>query len=166
MSFSVGEYAMYGISGVCRISGIEKRNFDGKNELEYLTLIPLNSETSKYYIPVDKAESKIRKLLDKDEINGLIDDMPDAEAIWYTDNNERKAAFNSIIRSDDYKKIICMVKSLHAQKVKRISGGKKLNSSDENFMKRAEALMYQEFAVVLNIKQEDVEQYIVDRIEN
>ena len=59
-----------------------------------------------------------------------------------------------------------MVKSLHNRKIKKISDGKKLSSSDENFMKRAENLMYQEFSAVLGINQNDVEKYITDRIEN
>lgn len=166
MEFSVGEYVMYGTSGVCRLSGIEKRNFDGQNEMEYLMLEPLNSSTSKYYIPSDSAENKIRKLLSKDEINSLIDEMPKTEEIWVNDTSQRKAVFNSIIKSDDYKKIISMVKSLHSRKIKKISDGKRLSSSDENFMKRAENLMYQEFSAVLGINQEDVEKYITDRIEN
>jgi CarD family transcriptional regulator len=166
MEFSVGEYVMYGTSGVCKLSSIEKRNFDGQSEKQYLKLEPLNSSTSKYYIPSDSAENKIRKLLSKDEINSLIDEMPETEEIWFNDTSQRKAVFNSIIKSDDYKQIISMVKSLHSQKIKKISGGKRLNSSDENFMKRAENLMYQEFAAVLGIKQDEVEKYITDRIEN
>ncbi len=164
MNFAVGDYVMYGTSGVCRIEGTEKRNFDGEHEVEYLILLPINNSTSKYYIPTENMESKIRHLLNKDEIISLIDEMPQTEAVWYSDNNERKAMFNSIIKSDDYRSIISMVKSLHSQKIKRTSNGKKLNSSDENFMKRAESLMYQEFAQVLDIRVEDVEKYIINRI--
>lgn len=166
MKFSVGEYVMYGTSGVCRVSGTEMRNFDGQSEKEYLRLEPLSTGTSKYYILSDNAESKIRKLLSRDEINALIDEMPQTEEIWYNDNSERKAAFNSIIKSDDYRQIISMVKSLHSHKLKKTSGGKKLSASDENFMKRAENLMYQEFAAVLGINQEEIQDYIVQRIEN
>ncbi len=164
MNFSVGDYVMYGTSGVCRLEGVEKRNFDGQHELEYLILLPVSSSSSKYYIPVQSMENKIRHLLSKEEINSLIDEMPETEGIWYADNNERKAVFNSIIKSDDYKKIISMTKSLHDHKIKKISGGKKLNASDENLMKKAEDLMYQEFAQVLGIRKDEVEQYIINRI--
>ena len=164
MCFSVGDYVMYGSSGVCRISGVEKRNFDGQHETDYISLVPVSSASSKYYIPQKNSDSKIRSLLTKEQINQLIDEIPDTAATWFSDSHERKNAFASIIKSDDYKQIISMIKALHIHKELKNSGGKKLNSSDENFMHRAENLMYQEFSVVLGIPQDNVVDYISKRI--
>ena len=166
MSFSDGEYVMYGTSGVCIVTGIEKKCPDGQNEKEYIRLVPINSANSKYYIPYENADGRIRKLLSADEINRIIDEMPDTEAIWCNDNHKRKEIFSSIIKSDDYRQIIGMIKSIHEQKIQRISDGKKLASADEMLMKKAEELMYQEFSTVLDIGIDEVENYIINRIES
>lgn len=165
MPFSIGDYVMYGSSGVCRISGLEKHNFDGQHETDYISLVPVSSASSKYYIPQKNSDGKIRSLITKEQINQLIDEIPDTAATWFSDSHERKNAFASIIKSDDYRQIISMIKALHMHKdLNKNSGGKKLNSSDENFMRKAESLMYQEFSVVLGIPQDDVTDYIYKRI--
>ena len=162
MPFSIGDYVMYGSSGVCRISGLEKHNFDGQHETDYISLVPVSSASSKYYIPKKNSDSKIRSLISKEQINQLIDEIPDTAATWFSDSHERKNAFTSIIKSDDYKQIISMIKALHMHK--DLNKRKKLNSSDENFMRKAESLMYQEFSIVLGISQDDVTDYISKRI--
>lgn len=162
MPFSIGDYVMYGSSGVCRISGLEKHNFDGQHETDYISLVPVSSASSKYYIPKKNSDSKIRSLISKEQINQLIDEIPDTAATWFSDSHERKNAFSSIIKSDDYKQIISMIKALHMHK--DLNKRKKLNSSDENFMRKAESLMYQEFSIVLGISQDDVTDYISKRI--
>ncbi len=166
MNYAADDYVVYGTAGVCQIAGIETKSFDGVHEDKYCKLVPVQATGSTYYVPENTLDSKVRKLLSKDEIYTIIDNMPNIEPKWCNDRNERKQIFNAVLKSDDYEKIICMIKSLHAQKEKRISGGKRLSSNDEKTMKLAENLMYQEFAMVLGIDKDDVLQFIIDRLEN
>jgi len=80
MSFNIGDYVVYGGYEICRIEEKVKRCFDGTTPREYYKLIPVYSKGSTYYIPSDDYEEKIRRLLSKEEIYALIEEMPNAEA--------------------------------------------------------------------------------------
>ncbi len=162
--FDVGDNVSYGTAGICTITGIEKRCFDGENEYDYYMLSPINSKTSKYYLPVTNSEGKLRRLLSKDEIFELIDKAAEYDDEgWEKDSRERKAKFDSILNGDDFEKLLKMLKALYFQQERNKLSGKKLVNSDENAMKAAEGIVFQEFAIVLGIEYEDVENFILQR---
>ena len=57
-----------------------------------------------------------------------------------------------------------MIKAIRLHKTEREESGKRLHQSDEAFLKEAEALIYEEFAVVLGIEPVEVLDYIMDEI--
>ena len=58
-----------------------------------------------------------------------------------------------------------MIKALYHHQQVRQAQGKKLHVSDERFLKEAERTLYDEFALVLHISQEQVLPFILDQIE-
>ena len=163
-SFMVEDFVVYGSAGVCRLTGIVSKCFDGKNNNDYLALEPISSASSTYYIPIDTASSRLRKLLSKSEVNGLIDSMKTDNTEWCNDNKERKEFFSSTLRSHDLGKILIMLKILHLQKEEKAKDGKRLVTSDELAMSEGENLVYSEFSLVLGIKYDDVEEFICNKI--
>ena len=58
--FKVGQNVYSQTSGVCVISSIEEKNF-GVGEIKYFVLESIfKKQTSKTYIPVDKADVQLR----------------------------------------------------------------------------------------------------------
>lgn len=163
--FAVNDYVVYGSSGVCRLVGIEERSFDDVTHNEYFKLIPLNCENSTYYVPIDSVQSKLRDPLTKEDVYSLIDSLPSEEMDWIEDNRERKLKFDEYLKSDDYTKIMSMLRALYLHQKNQRSCGKKLMAVDEGYMKAAENRMYQEFAFVLGIEVQNVEEFIIDRTE-
>lgn len=166
MKHNVGEHVVYCSKEICLINGIVKKCFDGINEEDYFQLIPINTKNSFYYIPCNNCEAKIRSLLTKEEIYKLIDEMPDASAEWCDDRQARKNLFNSILKSDDYHKIINMIHSLYIKRENQTSIGKKLLATDERAMNEAEHIINQEFAFVLEINEDEVDNFIKERLKN
>lgn len=164
MSYDVGEHVIYCSKEICLINSIVKKCFDGVNEDDYYQLIPVNTKNSFYYIPCKKCESKIRPLLTKEEVYSLINEMSNAPAEWCEDKNIRKNIFNSVLRGDDYHKIINMMHSLYVHRERQISIGKKLLAADEKAMNEAENLINHEFAFVLNINENEVDDFIKERL--
>lgn len=164
MIFENGMNVVYKNVGVCTIEDIEKRNFDGINDIEYYKLKPIANNSAMYYVPVQNSDEQIRELFSKDEVNQLIDNMQNENEIWFNNSRERRINFGKILKSDDYKAIIGMIKALYMQKNERQKHNKSLSSSDETLLNSAERLMFQEFAMVLNINQEDMKDYIINRI--
>jgi CarD family transcriptional regulator len=165
MNYNVGDYVVYGISGVCLFETIEKRNFEGVGEKEYCKLIPIETKGSAYYIPIDTLDAKVRKPMTKDEVNAFIDDMPSMTTDFEDDNNMRKADCRAVIQSGDFRRMIGMTRALYLFRERQKEHGKKLPMADEKNMHTAENIIYSEFAFVLGIHYEQVEGYILSRLE-
>ncbi len=164
MNFNIGEHVVYYSGEICLVDSIVKRSFDGVNEIEYFKLIPTNTTRSAYYIPCESCDTKVRKLLTKEEIYKLIDEMPSISANWCEDKNTRKNLFHSVLKSDDYHEILSMMHSIYIQRENQREKGKKLLMSDERAMNEAEHLIFQEFAFVLGIEESEVGTFIENRL--
>jgi CarD family transcriptional regulator len=164
MEYSVGEYVVYGVNGVCRFDRIEKKNFSGSDEKAYCILLPIDSVSSTYYVEEDKLDERVRRVMTVDEINSLIDSMPEIPAEWDDDNNQRKSDYREVLASGDFRRLIGMTRSLYSFREKQKENNKKLPVADDKSMKAAENILYSEFAYVLGIPFEDVENYIADRL--
>lgn len=163
--FQPNEFVSYGSSGVCRVIGQETCSFNGENEETYYKLRPVDGSHSTYYIPVNRAGERLRPLLTREEIYSLIDEMAEKkEQEWCNDSRERRGIFQGILHSDDYRKIIQMMRTLHQQQERKKSTGHKLAAADEAVMHAAETRMYQEFGIVLNIQPNQVHNFILDRL--
>ena len=164
--FKVNDTIMYGTQGICEIVEITEKEFmDTKRE--YYVLKPINDMSATLFVPVnsEKTESRMRAILSEREIHELIEAMPSEEANWIQNENERKEKYKRIIASGDHIELIKMIKALYFHKKKRESEGKHLYLSDERFFKEAERILYDEFQFVLNIKKDEVMDFIFSKID-
>ncbi|MCM1524671.1 MAG: hypothetical protein NC120_09470 [Ruminococcus sp.] len=163
--FDIGQSVVYAGSEICRIDSKVTRCFDGVNEQVYFRLIPEESASSSYYIPEDKLSCRVRPLLTGEEILAVIDEMPETQAKWSENRSERKEMFGKVLRSDDYRQILGVMKALYLEKEKRSTQGRKgLISSDEKVFAAAEKLMNKEFSRVLGISEKEVPVFIENRL--
>ena len=163
--FCVNDTVLYGAQGVCRIVSVTKESF-GSSPVDYYVLKPVYNESSTIYVPVDNAEltGKMRRILSSEEIFALIRSMPREDSLWIENENERKETYKKIIAEGDRAELIKMLKALHRHQEERQAAGKKLHAADERFFKEAEKMLYDEFALVLHIRQEEVLPFITDQI--
>lgn len=160
-----GHIFVYGGSGVCRVEDICIRDY-GVGKKEYYILQPVYDMRSSLSIPVDSPafESRARELLSKDEVLNIIDTLPNTDAEWIRDDKERVEVFKNLLEGGVRKDIATLIRTLYLHKKELAEKGKKLRSSDEAIMQRAERLLYGEFAWVLGIDPKEVVSYIKERI--
>jgi len=165
--FQVNDVIIYGAQGVCKITGTEEKNVSGKKKT-YFVLKPVSDKGSTIYAPTDNEHvlNKMRRLLTKDEIHKLIDSMPEENAVWVANENERKELYKNILAKGDHLELIKMIKAIYAHKKEREAECKRLHMSDERFFKDAEQILYNEFQYVLQLhSKDDLMRYILARIE-
>ena len=165
--FKVNDVIFYGTHGVCRIIGIEDKLIDGVKKT-YFVLRPVNDSGSTIFAPTDNEHvlKKMRRLLSREEINKLIDSMPEEDIVWFKNDNDRKEYYRKILASGDHMALIKMIKGIYSHKKEREALGKRLHMVDEHFFKDAEQILYNEFQYVLNLNSKDeLIQYIFSRIE-
>lgn len=165
--FIVGDIVLYGNDGVCSIQEKVIKKIGGIDH-EYFVLKPCNKEGMTIFVPLDneKAYAKLREVLSKDEIQELIETMPDNDMIWIEDANIRKKKYGEIIASGDHLEIVKLIKTLYINKEKQENEGKKFHVQDKNFLMMAETMINDEFSVVLDISPEEVLPYIINSIES
>ena len=164
--FKVDDVIIYGTQGVCRIVDIEEKALSGVKK-NYFVLKPVNDIGPTIFAPTDNENilKKMRKLLTEEEINKLIDSMPDGKTAWIDNVNERKECYKNLLASGDHSALIQMIKAIYAHKKEREAVGKRLHVMDEHFFKDAEQILYNEFQYVLNLSGKDaLMRYILERI--
>lgn len=164
--YSVGETVLYGSQGVCKIVGTDEKKIGG-SKVKYFVLKPVYDENSTLFVPLSNNDlmSKMRSVLSAEEIYEMIKAMPDEDTIWIDDENERKQKYQQIISQADRKKLVQLIKTLYLHKISQQEKGRKLHQCDEIILKQAEKLLYDEFALVLKIKPDEVLPLIMQQIE-
>lgn len=166
--FQVNDVIIYGTQGVCTITGTDVKSVGGVKKTYYI-LQPVRENGCTVYAPVDNPHvlKKMRRLLTKEEIDVLIDAMPEERALWISDENARKEHYKTILTQGDHMELIKMIKAIYAHKQQREAEGKRLHMADERFFREAEQMLYNEFQYVLKLSgKEDLMTYIFDRIEH
>lgn len=163
--YNVGQMVVYGIHGVCRIIDVQNMRVDKKNK-EYFVLEPVDQPGARYFIPCknENALAKLCPVLNKKELDDLLTEASGAEDVWIHDENHRKLRYRELISSGDRVALLCMIRSLYKHKTEQLAAGRKFHQCDENFLHDAEKLLSTEFALVLNIKPEEVGSYIQSKV--
>jgi CarD family transcriptional regulator len=164
MAFKAGDTILYAGSGVCKIECVTKKDL-GLGEKNYYVMKPVSAPNSTLYVPADNEAltSKIRRLLSQEEIDEIISSMPDMEVNWIENDNIRKDKYREIIKESDVRKLVKLTKSIYNHKKELLSAGKKLRIADENFMREAESIIFDEFSEVLNINRDKVLDFIIGK---
>ena len=164
--FKVGEYVVYGMSGVCRVDEIGPMSMSGMDsDKEYYTLTPIYTKGSRVFTPVDNQKIVMREILSKDEICNLIDCMRSIEPIEVVDDKKRELAYKEALKSCDCTELIRIILTVQKRKEERLAQGKKMSACDERYLKSAQESLYGEFAIGLEIDKSEVEEYIEHRME-
>ncbi len=164
--FSIGEYIVYGLNGVCRVEEIGPMNMSGvESDKIYYTLLPLYTKGSRVFTPVDNQKVVMRPVISKQEACQLIDDMPSIDGIEVVDDKRRELAYKEAVKSCDCRELIRIINTALKRKEERLAQGKKMSACDERYLKQAQDTLYGEFAISLRIEKGEVQDFITNRME-
>ena len=163
--FEIGDFVVKANNGICRIDDIGYLDIASANKKRlYFYLVPIEESNTKLYVPVDKKDSGIRKVVTEEEAWKIIDEIPEIEEAWITDDKQREQKYKETIQSCDLEKLISIIKNMYNRKQKRTAMGKKSTSIDEHFFKVAENNLYTELAFAIGKNKEDMKQIICEKI--
>ncbi len=164
--FEKGEYIIYGTSGVCRIEDITTMNMASipRDKLFYV-LSPSSQKGGRIFTPVDNQKTLMRRILSKEEAMKLIDEIPQIEELWITNEKMREEKYKECMRSGDCRDWIRIIKTLYLRKLERNAQGKKITATDEKYLRMAEDYLYSELEIPLEIPKANMEAYISGHIE-
>ncbi len=159
--FQKGELIIYGSEGVCKVVDIGVKDmFNDKHEREYYTLSPLYRQGT-IYTPVDTTVF-MRPIITRNEALSLIERIPEIQGEVYENRNIRILSehYQESLQTHDCAVLVKTIKAIYKKRELMIDRGKKLGQVDEKFFKKAEDLLYGEFAAALDIPKTEVETFI------
>ncbi|MEG0856637.1 MAG: CarD family transcriptional regulator [Terrisporobacter sp.] len=163
--YNINDYIIYGSMSVCKVIDIIEEDNKYNNYKDYYVLQPLYSDKSAIIkVPVENVSVFMRPILSKDDVMSLIHNMNKIENLWIDNDKQRSNEFKSIIKNNISGELAQLIQSIYQTKEEKTSAGKKISKYDEEIMKSAEKLLEEEFATVLNINVEDVQNFILSHM--
>lgn len=152
----VGEAVVYGMHGVCKITGTEQRTEGGKRQ-EYLVLEPVYQRGSRFLVPADN-DAVLRKLvplLRPQDIQSLLASAAVHKNCWIADENRRKQEYKNLAASGSRESLLAMLYTLYQNQRQQRALGRRCHICDERFLNDTEKQLAEEIAYSLGM---DVEQ--------
>jgi len=158
--FCMGETVMHPAEGVCCIAELKPMVFSNRQRLYYILKPIAEKSSSTVYLPVNRGNHMLRRLLTQESILKLIHEAANCESLWISDSKQRKESFMHILSEGDHVKLIKLIQELHEHRILREQEGKKKCAADENILAEAEKHLHQEFSHVLHMNMEETVTYI------
>lgn len=165
--FNKDELIIYGSTGVCRVQSVEEGDYSGSGKKQlYYVLKPLYQD-GLIYTPVSNDKVFMRPVISRDEVHRLISSIPSIKAEAY--NNPSTQQLNEhyaqCMRSHSCQDLLELIMSIYCKKQLAEKQKRRFGQVDAKYMKRAEDMLYSEFAVALDIPKDHVQEYIASKLE-
>ena len=164
--FQIGDAVVYGSEGVCRVTELQTREFNGQ-QMEYYVLTPVYRESSTVFVPCENEvlTARMHSVLGQDEAKAFIAQLPNLESIWINHENERKQVYRTILAEADRVGAARIIRTLYLHREKLNASGKKMHMSDERYFVDAQRMLFDELAFVLELEREQVLPLLMKTIE-
>lgn len=160
--FQTGDLIIYGSTGVCEVTGIERSKFSDEDQL-YYTLSPRYS-TETIYTPVDSPVF-MRHVITREQAESLIGEIPNVrESATHSDHRQMAEQYEASLKTHDCTELLRLIKTAYMKTRRSVQSGRKPGQTDQRYLKRAETQLYGELAVALGIKPDEVKSYIENSV--
>lgn len=164
MMYQAGDLIMYGTTGVCRVEGIGLPDAIPDDGTQYYKLTPIY-DTEVIYIPVS-TKAFMRPVMTKEQAEKLIDRIPEIpeDVCSGCDMKMLSERYRACLSTHDNDDLIRLIKSVYLKNERSLRAGRHMGQIDQQYMKRAEKLLYGELAVALEMEYDRVQPYIKKRV--
>lgn len=166
-NFEKSDHIVYDNAGVCFIEDITAKKFDyWDNKRICYVLRPIGNPGSFVYVPVDneKLTKKMRRIMSKEEIDTILDNVRTQYIIWPDDRRIRMERFKEILYAKNQQDMLMLASCIYTKKKELAACGKKLSSSDEMILKETERFVNEEFSFSLKLSTGQVAAYIQEHL--
>ena len=164
--YEVGMPILYGRTGVCRIEDIGPAPFQEHDEQRYYKLRAVFSTSGEcIYIPVDTTVS-MRPLIGSGEAAGYLEQLPrlKPQPLTFKKPAELAAHYQEVLVPDDPESLLLLIKEIYFKEKELTAHRKKLGQVDSRYLKVAERLVCEEFAVALQTSPESIKKRLYARM--
>lgn len=144
---------------VCVVKEIKTKYI---KDTDYYILSPITDKSLKIQIPTNS--SAVRSLISKEEIDKIIENIPNIEVIK-NDTKKLENDYKELMQSGTHEDLIKIIKTTYLRNKERLDNNKKTTDKDNYYFNQAETYLYNEFSVVLGLTYEETKAYLIDKVE-
>lgn len=161
--FKIGEFVVYGHSGVCRVASIDypELSFHVGDKKLYYKLEPVCS-TEVIYTPVD-TKVQMRPVISCEQARQLLDRVREDGMSPADVRSNMQDEYDALLKNQECTDLLWIIKSIQYKKRDSHQSGKKLTATEQKTLKQAEELLSSELAVVLD-KDLEATKLIIDDV--
>lgn len=157
----IGDVVCVQTKGVCEVCGIEKKDM-GVFENEFYVLKPVFIQNNMtIYFPTN-SKVKVRKIVSKKVAEKAIADFSKIEELLVSQDENRVQFYENIAKECEFESSIKLLK--HLLKRKSSINKKNIQVQEQKILSQIESQIIDELAYVLEKKQEDIKNEIVETV--
>ncbi len=163
--YQSGDFVVYSSTGVCCVEGVGIPDGISDDGTQYYKLRPV-FDSEVIYTPVD-TKAFMRPIMSKEQAERLIDRIPEIpeDVCSGQDMKMLSESYRACLSTHENDDLVRLIKSVYQKNQRTVRAGRHLGQTDQNYMKRAEKLLYGELAVALGMQFDEVQPYICKRLE-
>ena len=164
--YSVGDIVFYSSTGICEVKSIGDPGVGLPTHVSYYTLQPLSkNHREMIYVPTD-TKAFMRYAIDGSKAQSYIDMVKGIEPAYPESRNPKAIQdfYSQLMSTYDSINLLKIIVSLTLKKREVGARNKSLNQTQTSFLKRAQEMVYNEFAYALGISSEEVREIIEKQI--
>ena len=163
--FNVGDRVIYENQGVYTVREISVSPVDKTDERLFYVLVPIyEPECNVIVTPVDNP--KVRGIITKERADEIIMLIPSIQPLEVVNERSRREVYKAALGRLELEDYVRIIKTVYTRREELAKVKKRISETDADYEKRAKHGLYSEFAAVFEIPINEVEQFIIDRIEN
>ena len=156
--YNINDYVVYR-KNVCKVKEIKRKDNDNK----YYILVPINDESLKIEVPVSNNKSILRELIKKEEIDKLINEIPNINPLK-DDDKMLESEYKNLLKSGTHEDLVKIIKTTYLRNKEREDNKKKISDKDKSYFEQAENYLYTELSVVLGMNFDETKKYIEEKV--
>ncbi len=164
--FECGEYVFHESGGVCKIENVQIAPLDGMpRDRTYYVMRPVHDPNSVIYIPVDSDAIFLRRLLNREEAEKLLDRIPFVRTIEEPNTKQLRAKYIELMRMHDPLEWVRVIKTVYARMNTPTSRTQRLSETERSFSDNAKRNLHAELSLALGVPEGEMERYITEYIQ-
>ena len=163
--FSVGEYIIYGVEGVCEVEEAGKLKVAGLDKNREYYRLRQYYHGGTIYTPVD-GKAVMRPVLTRAELEGLLPRLPELEPLDDVPADSRAAGeyYRAILSEHDCVRLLRLCRTLHNKQQALSASRRTVSSTELRSWKMAEEMLYGEFGFALGMPPSKVKAYLQEKL--
>ena len=157
--YKLEDYVVYR-KDICQIENIKEHYF---NDEYYYILKSVTDPSLKINIPVSKGDSLLRDLITREEVDKIIEEIPNISLIK-TNDKFLEHEYKELMNSGTHRDLIKIIKTTYFRNKERAESKRRIAEVDSTYFELAEKYLYNEFSIVLDLSFDDTKKYILDKV--